>query len=319
MCTRRALAVGVAGATVAGLAVTGCADTGNPSGPVRPRSHAASGNAPNQDRAPQGRELDDSERILLQRAEQTLVKRCMEKAGFTYWVGPLPTVDDLKGGGYVLTDVEWARKHGYGSRLDEKAQAAQRNDRNHAYANALPRQEYVRYSRTLEGGPSSKMLTVELPTGDIIRTPRESCLADAKGRLYGDFATWFRAEKIATNVNSLYVAHLIGDKRFVSALADWSTCMREAGHDYEDPTEVRERLPGLTEDMTNEKAFAAEVQLAVAEATCATETPLADTARALESEYRAKKLGPYREDIATHRRMSHAALSRAGDITGATT
>ncbi|MCX4906001.1 hypothetical protein [Streptomyces sp. NBC_00878] len=266
----------------------------------------------------QARELTDAEQVLLQRAEALLVKKCMEAEGFKYWLGWLPTVDDLKGGGYVLTDVGWAKKHGYGSRLKDKLQDVQRDDPNSAYANALPKEERVRYSKTLEGGPSSGMLTAELPAGGTVQTPRDSCQADAKGRLYGNFETWFRAEKTATNLSALYVPDLIKDKRFVNAVKDWSACMREAGHDYADPPEIRERLSKVTKGLSTEKAFAAEVDLAVAEATCATETPLADTARTLQTEYRDKKLQRYGDDIATYQRMRLDALARAEDITGST-
>ncbi|MCX5035844.1 hypothetical protein ACFWFH_27300 [Streptomyces coelicoflavus] len=306
--TRRTLATKCAAALLIGAAATGCgiAATAGPAGTTASPDPG------------EGRELSDAERILVQRAEQELVKECMEEAGFEYWVGPLPTVDELGGGGYVLTDPAWAKRHGYGSRLQEKLQDVQRDDPNHAYANALPQKERVRYDKTLEGGPSSGMLTAELPGGGTVRTPAESCQADAKDRLYGDFATWFRAEKTATNLSSLYVPALLGDQRFTSALGRWAACMREAGHAYADPEEIRAKLPDLTAGMSPDEAYATEVALAVAEATCAVETGLAGTARELEDEYREKELDRYGEDVAAYARMSVAALARAEEITGST-
>jgi hypothetical protein len=44
--------------------------------------------------------------------------------------------------------------------------------------------------------------------------------------------------------------------------------------------------------------------------------PLLRPAHALEDEYRAKKLKPHREDIATYQRMNLTALARARTITG---
>jgi hypothetical protein len=313
----RAFAFACAGVVIAVAGTAGCtsAATADPTRSDRSPRAAASDAA---DLDGRGRELTESEQILVRRAEQTLVQKCMAAKGFTYWIGPLPTVDDLKGDGYVLTDVGWAKRHGYGSRLQEKVQDLQRDDPNHAYANALPRTERVRYSETLEGGPSGVMLTAELPGGGTIRTPRDSCLSDAKDQLYGDFEAWFRAEKTATNLTPLYVPALVEDQRFTGAVEAWSACMRDAGHDYPDPSTVREKLPELTAGLTEEKAYAAEVGLAVAEATCATETSLAETARALDLEYRDKKLRRYREDIAAYQRMSRTALNRAEDITGST-
>ncbi|MFE9820975.1 hypothetical protein ACFYSH_02180 [Streptomyces sp. NPDC005791] len=266
--------------------------------------------------APRPRELTDAERIRVERAEQVLVQECMAAEGFTYWVEPSPTVDELKGGGYVLTDVAWAKEHGYGSRLRKKAQDARRTDRNHAYADGLPAAERVRYATALEGSPSRGTLTAGLPGGGTVRMPRESCLTEAAERLYGDVETWFRAEKTAMNLTPLYVPALVADQRFVRALEAWSACMREKGHVYADPPEIREKsaAPGAGAD--EKEAYAAEVELAVAEATCADATPLGTTARALQTEYQDEKLQPYAEDIATYRRMSLDALGRAGKITG---
>jgi hypothetical protein len=309
---KRAFASACTAAVIVTVTAAGCtaADTADSSGSSQPQKATKAKS--------QGRKLTDAEQILVQRAEELLVRKCMAGEGFKYWVGPLPTVDDLKGSGYVLTDVDWVKKHGYGSRLQEKIQNAQRNDSNHAYANALPQKDRVRYSKALEGGPSGGMLTAELPGGGAIQTPRDSCQADAKDQLYGDFEAWFRAEKTATNLTPLYVPDLLKDKRFVSAVKEWAACMREAGHDYADPPEIREKLSKLTKGLSDEKAYAAEVELAVAEATCATGTSLSGTAHTLEDEYRDKKLQRYSEDIAAYRRMSLDALARAEDITGST-
>lgn len=311
---KRSFASACVGAVIAAVAVTGCtAATAGPAEGDRQRA----GNA--QDGRDALRELTDAERIELQRAEQLLAKTCMEKAGFRYWLGPLPTVDDLAGSGYVLTDVAWAREHGYGSRLHERSRQARRDDPNIAYANSLPRTERVRYDRTLSGGPASEMLSARLPGGGTVRTPRRSCLAEAKDRLYGDFATWFQAEKTATNVTSLYVPDLVEDQRFVDAVEMWSACMRRKGHDYADPPQVRRKLPQRVKGLSRDEAFAVEAELAVAEAACATRTPLAGTARRLEDEYRAEELAPYADEITAYRRMSLEALARAEDITGGST
>jgi hypothetical protein len=308
---KRARSAACVGAVIVAVTAAGCTASHQPDSATR----APKGTTAQNSRA-QGRELTGAEQILVQRAEALLVKKCMENKGFKYWVGWLPTVDDLKGDGYVLTDVAWARKHGYGSRLKSKLQSVQRDDPNNAYANALPRSERVRYSKALEGGPSSGMLTAQLPTGGMVQTPRDSCQADAKNRLYGDFATWFRVEKTATNLSSLYVPALVKDKRFVYAVEQWSACMREAGHNFADPPGVRRQLPKLTKGLSAKKAYAVEVELAVSEATCATRTPLSRTAHALESEYRDRKLHRYAKDITTYQRMSLLALQRAKDITG---
>lgn len=278
------------------------------------------GNAAEQDTATrqsvaaQGRELTDSERILVDQARELLVKDCMEAEGFRYWPGPVAGIEDRQGSGYVLDDVGWARKHGYGTRLQKKVEAALQSDPDHAYANALPEAERVRYSKTLDGNPVDGMLTAELPTGGSIQTPRHSCQTEAKEELYGDFPAWFRAEKAVTNLAGLYVPDLKKDERFTTALKAWSACMRERGHDYPDPARIREQLPHLTKGLSDTEAHAAEVNLAVDEAECATkETSLVRTARALEREYRGR-LREYRDDIANHQHMQLRALERAKNL-----
>lgn len=300
---KRGFAVACVGAVVIAVTAVGCT-----------ADHGTTATAP---RA-QGRQLTDAEHLLLEHAEALLVKKCMESKGFKYWAEQLLTVDDLKGGGYVLTDVAWARKHGYGSRLKERLQGIQHSDPNNTYANSLPEKRRVSYSRTLEGGPSSGMLTAELPAGGTVQTPRHSCQTEAKGRLYGDFETWFRAEKIATNLSPLYVPQLVKDKRFVRAVQQWSTCMRAAGHEFADPPSVREQLPTLTKGLDKDEAYAVEVGLAVDEADCANRTPLSKTAHTLQSEYRAKTVGRFAAEVATYERLSLTALARAKDITGTT-
>ncbi|WP_151481285.1 hypothetical protein [Streptomyces albicerus] len=307
---RRAFVSACTAAVIATFTTAGCTtSTDEQSGSAQPQRATAA-----ESTWGQGRELTAAEEILVRRAEQLLIKECMADRGFPYRIGALPTVDDLKGNGAFLTDVGWAQRNGYGSRLHTRTQHI--DDPNGAYAKALPRKEGIRYTDALLGSPSSAMLTAELPTGGTVRTPRDSCLADARGRLYGDFETWFRAEKTATNLTPLYAADLAEDRRFTDAVKQWSACMRTAGHDYATPTKAREGLPELKKGLSEEKAYAVEVRLAVAEATCAGRTPLTRTTRALEAEYREKLPSRYDDALAAHQRMSLDALARAEKITG---
>lgn len=172
----------------------------------------------------------------------------------------------------------------------------------------------MRYSDVLDGNPSAGLLTAELPTGGTIQTPADSCVAKAKGELYGDFPAWFEAEKVATNLVGLYAEDLIEDERFGAALTAWSECTRERGHDYPDPPAIRQDLARLTEGLSDGRARAVEKELAVDEATCAVrETSLVSTTRDLESEYR-DGLRQYRDDVAEYHRLQHAALENAREI-----
>lgn len=257
------------------------------------------------------RDLTYAEQVTVERGEEVLVERCMEKKGFPYWTGPVAGVADRQGNGYVLTDVAWARKYGYGRELDERAERMRREDRNTAYARTLNERDLVRYNTALDGTPSNGVVEVDLPLGGTVWTTRDGCRATAMKELYGDLPAWFRAKKTAQSLTALYAPEIVADARFKRAVRAWAACMREAGHPYGTPPEIREKRAAITEGMSPDAARATEVRLAVAEATCANSTPLARTARTLEHRLRSEKLGPYRDDIAAFRRMNLTALARA--------
>jgi hypothetical protein len=295
-CVAAAVAVVVAGCTVAAGAVSG------------PDAAART------DTAPTGRELTDTEQILVDQAQELLVQDCMEVEGFRYEPVHIADVEERQGSGYVLDDVDWAREHGYGWELEDRAAEIQQNDPNHAYANKLPRAERMRWSTMLLGDPSGGMLTAELPMGGSVQTPRDSCFAQAKDELYGDFAAWFQAEKVATNLVGIYAEDIIADERFEAELAAWSACMSRRGHEYPDPPSIRADLPGLLKGLSDEKALAVEKELAVAEATCAVrETALVSIALELEDEYRGR-LDQYDDAVADYRRMQVVALEHAEQV-----
>ncbi|MER6098643.1 hypothetical protein ABT154_22875 [Streptomyces sp. NPDC001728] len=269
--------------------------------------------------------MSASERALLDRADQLLVKRCMRGRGIPYWTVPRLSEEESRGVGYVLDDVAWAREHGYGSRLRYKELAAKRSDPNLIHRNGLTGQRLIAYTEALYGGPGTPTLSVRVPGGGTISSQLGGCHGTALEGLYGDRATWFRVDKIAANLTPLYGAELRNDPRFTSAVTAWSRCMRSGGHPYPDPdaahgaaVRATARDTGTAPGAADEqRAFAAEVRLAVAEATCAVKSGLGKTGRALETEYRNELDGVYLDALAEHDRIERRALARARDITGA--
>lgn len=257
------------------------------------------------------RELTDAEQVQVDQALELLVRDCMKAEGFRYQPVPVASVEERQGSGYVLDDVAWAREHGYGLELEGRGAEIQQSDPNHAYVNELPEAERIRWSTALDGDPSGGMLTAELPAGGSVQTPRDSCFAQAKDELYGDFAAWFQAEKVATNLVGLYAPDILADRRFAAELDAWSDCMSRRGHDYPDPPAIRDDLHRLLEGLSDVRARAVEKELAVVEATCAVrETALVSTALDLEDEYRGR-LDQYDDAIADYRRMQVLALENA--------
>ncbi|MFI6296263.1 hypothetical protein ACIBEJ_32035 [Nonomuraea sp. NPDC050790] len=258
------------------------------------------------------RELTAAEHAELERAEHLLVRRCMAAAGFRYHPPAAPAGDDARHLSLlVLDDIAWARRNGYGGRIQQKVLAARPHDPNRLYRDSLDPARRERYDLALGGGRDTKVLSARLPGGGTINNALGGCRGTAKDRLYGDRATWFRLDKIASNLQPLYLPELTKDPRFVTALTAWSACMRRGGHAYASPPEIRAALPGLTAGLKPDDAHAAEVRLAVTEATCARSSGLPGTARALQPHYLAKAARPYAEELAEHGRMLRAALDRA--------
>lgn len=265
------------------------------------------------------RDLTRAEELRLSDAEQRLVKRCMNRKGFSYWEWHPMSLEESRTVGYVQDDVAWAREHGYGSRIDAKAAWARKNNPNGTYSRTLPKERGQAYNEALDGGPDTPVLTAELPGGGTIQRRAGGCAGQAQEQLYGDLRTWFRADKVADNLRLLYVPDLMRDQRFRKALRLWSACMRRAGHSYADPGEAREAARRGTRDRTGEafeKAFKAETEIAAADASCARESSLRSVGRAREAHYVEQRTDEYGDELATHRHLQREALARAEKIVG---
>ncbi|WP_395362776.1 hypothetical protein ACHGLA_22525 [Streptomyces sp. YH02] len=260
-------------------------------------------------------DVTDSDRTLLRHTEQVLVQRCMAAKGFSYWVGPRPTPDESFTVGYLLSDVTWARKHGYGSRIGRKVLGARTTNPNLRYVDGLTPERRTAYRGALEGGTDARTLSVRVPGGGTITRRLGGCEETAQAELYGDPATWFRVSKTATNLTPLYVAKLSRDPEFTRAQAAWSACMRGAGHPYANPEDARAAIPAPAGDLSEAKAFAAEVRLATAEAECAGSSGFARTGRALERRYVDGLRGEYGAELDAYARLEREALDRARSLT----
>ncbi|QXJ22271.1 hypothetical protein AGRA3207_003250 [Actinomadura graeca] len=221
--------------------------------------------------------------------------------------------------GYVQDDVTWAREYGYGSRIDAKATWARTHDPNGGYRRSISGERGRAYDQALDGGPDTPVLTARIPGGGTIRRRAGGCAGEAQRLLYGDLTTWFRVDKIASNLRVIYVPRMMADQRFRAALRLWSACMHRAGHPYADPGRAREAAQRQTRERTGrafERAFKAETEIAVADAKCALSTSLKSVGRERETYYLGKLTGEYGEDLDTYRRLRWTALARAQGLVG---
>ncbi|MFJ9245495.1 hypothetical protein [Streptomyces sp. NPDC101776] len=98
---------------------------------------------------------------------------------------PRPAPDDvIKAATQLLTDDCLTRQHLTPPRPGRSS---------------LPQPQQLRVSDALFGTGRAQ-LAVRLPTGYVVRTHTDGCLAAANQRLYGDGARWFRTSVIVNNL-----------------------------------------------------------------------------------------------------------------------
>ncbi|MFC8144073.1 hypothetical protein ACFUKV_20430 [Streptomyces paradoxus] len=297
--TRRAHPVAVAAAAVACLlTATACADE-------NPRATGSEQAAP--------RPLGDKERELLHDTEQALLRQCMRQAGFRLWKVPLKPVPEQREFPYAVDDVKWAREHGYGSDIRQRAERLRTQDPNRRYFEGLTAERKAAakaalHGRDRRGGPS-----VTLPGGGVARRSGDGCTAQAQTRLYGDFARWFRTKTFTDNLTGLRMARVSAEPAFRKAVKDWSSCMRGKGHAYNDPEQARRAFSTPAAGKTAAAAGgdrSAEVGTAVAEAECARGSGLSEVAGRLHRRHGERLRAEYREQVNERLRLEQAALLR---------
>ncbi|WP_371495691.1 hypothetical protein OG871_08845 [Kitasatospora sp. NBC_00374] len=281
-------------AATAALLSGGC---GGPSGPAREPI----------------REITAGEQALLARTEALLVSRCMQQHGFRYDAPPAaePAVREFR---YVVDDVAWAREHGYGTRDRRRLAEAADASPVQQYFKSLP-PERQQAARAALHGERPTGLSVTLPGGARLTSSDSSCTAEAQRLLYRDLPRWFEARTVVANLAPLYGSQVEQDSRFTAAAAQWAACMADAGHPYPTPGAIQNALPELTAGLAPSQADALEVELATAEAECATRTGLAATARELDGFYGNQVRERYRAELDSRLRLQLEALSRVDSLT----
>jgi hypothetical protein len=255
------------------------------------------------------RPLTETEEALLYDAEQVLVRDCMARDGFRIWITTYDDQPEPERFPYVVDDIDWASRHGYGTELRRSADAQAAADPNKAYFDNLPAEDRKAAVAALNGTGPGRVETV-LPTGGLLARYDNGCTSQAWTELYGDLAAWYRATKITEVLPGLWQRRVVADPVFTAAVARWSGCMREAGHPYESPAVARAAF--RSPDATTGREV--EIRTAVAEATCAGRTGLAATARELDQSCQADVRAEYRAELDTKLRLQLAALPRAQDV-----
>lgn len=251
--------------------------------------------------------LSDSDALDLGR--QILIRDCMRQAGFDYRVTPRPVLPDDREFPYVVDDVGWARKHGYGTDIQRSLEALRVADPNKRYFNALPAE---RRSAALSAANGVKPtgLTAKDPGGVTMSRSDQGCQTSADRELFGDPQAWFQAKVTVQALGPIRISHVTADPQFAAATRPWAACMRAAGYPYASPVDLRNHLPPPEKPLP----FADEQRMAVAEATCAVDSELAATAKALDARHDTLLRQQYKTDLDTEQRLRQVALPRAREL-----
>ncbi|MFF0158491.1 hypothetical protein ACFYRY_13290 [Streptomyces sp. NPDC005263] len=242
-------------------------------------------------------------------AEELLVKTCMEKRGYQYWVVVDTSQDTSHAFPYVVDDERWAKTHGYGTDLRRRLEREARDDPNQKYLYSVPPDQRPALIGALNG-PTPQGLEARLPNGIRVTHSDQGCVAEAERDLYKDLPKWFRATRVTDGLGGMRVEMVTQDKRYKAATASWARCMRGQGQPYEDPFQARAAAttPG------HEWPHGREVRLATAEASCANSTDLASVVTSLDKAYKAELRRRYPQETADRARLKREALPRARAI-----
>lgn len=262
------------------------------------------------------RPLTEPERQLLYDAEQQLTRSCMAAHGFRMRPVPRRPLPEDRDFPYVIDDVRWAARHGYGSDLEARREQLRATDPNLRYFAGLPEADRQRAVAVYNGAQSADRLEVRAPNGMTVGRIDDGCTAQAQTRLYGDLAKWFHADVVIGALPPLRQQKVAADGEFKAAVKKWSACMRDRGMNYTDPYQPRDAF----NDNDNAKAKATtdttarrreEIRTAIAEAECAHDSGLSTTARRLDRRYDAQLRNQYRAEVHSKLRLERAAVQRA--------
>ncbi|MGC4812737.1 hypothetical protein ACLQ29_19615 [Micromonospora sp. DT228] len=253
------------------------------------------------------RPVTAEERQLLSHAESLLTRDCMTRAGFQMWLDASPPADELRTFPYIVDDLAWARRHGFGLDLVDAVDARRLADPNQRYVSGLSPERRGALLAALNG-PRPEGLEARLPSGGVMRRSAEGCTSEAQRQLYGDLTEWYRANKVVADLTYLRQRRVLADPAWTAALRPWARCLRQQGYAADSPQRLRESV--------GDRDRAAEIAAAVAEARCA-EDGLAATVRELDARHGDELAAAYHQDVATRNRLEHEAIPRARAVVAA--
>lgn len=233
------------------MAVASCggsSSSGSPSsGDTGSPTSAAGGTAPMAGSEEFGLTLEE----LATRIEQVegAIGACMTEAGFEYVPVDYETVkaamdsDETAPG---ISDEEYVAQFGFGitTRLNEPDPVVQngKGEQNLAVFDALPASDQEAYTRTLYG---------ENDQATFSRAIEDEDFSEIGGCTLSAVDQFFAADEVASAYVNPVDVRLESDPRMIAALGDWSTCLRDAGYEYDHPDDIDDDLSEQLDALLN--------------------------------------------------------------------
>ncbi|MCI4066131.1 hypothetical protein MRQ36_27720 [Micromonospora sp. R77] len=217
---------------------------------------------------------------VVELADERATQRCVRAAGLT-WSGfvyqPPPGSDEDR-----ALNIEGRRRDGYGL-----ADAGRGSLGEPPGGSGGARLEEALFGR------SRKVAQLRVPGAGEVGYPVEGCTARAHAAVFGDVTTWARVTFLPSGINMMLAKKAAADPRLQAPLREWSRCMAEHGHQYNNPKEIRYQL--ISQKANRER----EIAVAIQDADCNRAAGLARTelelrraaARALPADQRAELAG----------------------------
>jgi len=170
--------------------------------------------------------IDDDGIRLKQTAAENLIRDCMKTQGFDYVPQDPAAQEAALLGGQGLSKEDFEKQYGYGiTTLYEQRREQAVAGPNKAIRDSLSEADRKAYDKALHGDDPTATFVDALDTGDYSRLG--GCIKTATDQVFGGAEV---LESLSAKLDELD-EKMRADARMVTAVKDWSACMREKGFD----------------------------------------------------------------------------------------
>jgi hypothetical protein len=296
----------------------------------------ADGSTPRHDDGGQLRHLAELDRTpdedqLLWAAEEELVAACMARRGFSYLPNAKDDDPDAAPGHSPADrrgDIAAARSRGYGlvARLQQGESPITTPDRNAAALARMTGEQRAAFLEALRGpsiSPSDPSMrqhveSVPLPGGGAAYWYRDSCLAEARRRLYGEDYEHNELGYGLASLRSELLATADGDPEYRQHLEAWRDCMRTRGFHEDRPEAAAKRLASdyHAGKLSLDELRTQEVTVATADTECYVAADLARSRQTAEARAEEQLVARNTEKLQAMQRARDEALEHAATVLG---